>query len=172
MLQSSLLERKTLRKLHNITMVKWHKNCKLTLHSHSHVPLLPTDGAPTTATFTSDSEDFFRLIPLVVIVGQTTPDVRARGFSRPHSLPQETSGRLLKIHKATLVVLIGQDLAKIIEFVFTSSWPSVAAGQRHRGSWSSFWFVYYHDCQVRALILFYVGEHRMWHWFYFGGRWQ
>lgn len=33
-----------------------------------HLPLFPTPWAPMTAIFTSDNEDFFRRIPLVVIV--------------------------------------------------------------------------------------------------------
>lgn len=121
--------------------------------SQYDIPDFPTEGAPTTATFTSASDDFLRRIPRLVIVCcrpgwcehcRTTPAVCCRRAYTQNKTP--APARLLKIYKATALtsaaVLMGQDLAKITVVqigMFTSSCfltrrrrhVSVAAGQRH-----------------------------------------
>lgn len=49
------------------------------IHFYEFLPLFPTPGAPTTATLTSDSEDFFLLTPLELIPNGTN-GVQAKRF--------------------------------------------------------------------------------------------
>lgn len=68
-----------------------------TIHNNNtplDVPLFPTDGAPITATFTSDNDDFLRLIPLADIVHPTrrvrtssVPRLRAKSKQKASGAP-------------------------------------------------------------------------------------